>query len=170
MNKAEQIVNFYKDHPKFPFFNWYTDYDEYCAMYLCITNILKSYISEKNYSKWEIACGYVDFRRDSDSGIVSFPLSCLNTELECVLFLSIPTIQDIQDYNNFDFYVNVGQDDRWGGRWEYNAPREEWFTEVVITFFLESKESLRKLDILLTTVIENKQSFEVIKALQKSLN
>lgn len=169
MNKAEQVVNLFKGHPKFPFVNWYTDYDDYCAMYLCITNILKSYIGKNHYREWDVAYGYVDFRRDKDSGIVSFPLSCLNTELELVFFLRIPTVQQKKQRNHLSFNLDIGKDDRWGGRWEYNAPREEWFTEVAITFFLESEDSLKKLDILLTKILEKKLSFDEIKALE-SLN
>lgn len=85
MNNTESIVNFFRAHPKFPFFYWYIDYDEYCAMYLCLTNIFKSYIPTDKYSDWAFAYNYIDFRRNPD-GEVAYPLMCINSDLELVFY------------------------------------------------------------------------------------
>ncbi len=75
MSKIEQVVNFFRNHPRFPFLNWNTNYDDYCAMFLCLTNILKCYIPKETYLDSSYAYGYMEFRGNPD-GIVAFPLTC----------------------------------------------------------------------------------------------
>lgn len=165
MNKSEQIVAFFRNHHKFPFHNWYTNYDEYCAMYLCLTNLLKSYIPAEQYKDWSYAYNYIDFRRDPD-GEVAYPLMCINSKIELVVYLGC--IKADKNGNiETNFSVQISRDDRWGDRWETNAPQEEWYNEIAIMLDINSTDSLKKTDIILKNSLDKKQKYNDLMRLGK---
>ena len=166
MNKSEQIVAFFRNHHKFPFHNWYTNYDEYCAMYLCLTNLLKSYISVEQYKDWSYAYNYIDFRRNPD-GEVAYPLMCINSKIELVVYLGC--IKADKNGNiETNFSVQISRDDRWGDRWETNAPQEEWYNEVAILLDFNNPVALQKIDTIFKTVFEKKITFKDLQFFEES--
>ena len=88
MTNIEKIVNFFKNHPKFPFLQWDREYDDYCSMYLCLKNILEAYIPKEQITAWSAANEYSDFRRNPD-GEVYYPLTIINDAIEIVIHLGI---------------------------------------------------------------------------------
>ncbi|CAA0235590.1 hypothetical protein ABKPCSM17A_02326 [Acinetobacter baumannii] len=166
MSKIEQVVNFFRNHPRFPFLNWNTNYDDYCAMFLCLTNILKCYIPEESYTDCSYAYGYMEFRGNPE-GIVAFPLTCKLPELELVIFLGT---REIIQHNNGEAYfsVQISRDARWGDRWEANAPEDEWYNEIAILFDFNNPVALQKIGTIFKTVFEKKMTFKDLKSFEES--
>ena len=162
MTNIEKIVNFFKNHPKFPFLQWDREYDDYCSMYLCLKNILEAYIPKEQITAWSAANEYSDFRRNPD-GEVYYPLTIINDAIEIVIHLGIlkENKDGLVDVNSS---IQISRDDRWGDRWENNAPEDEWYNEVAIMLDLDNAESLRKTDFILKTIVQKKQTYrELLK-------
>lgn len=162
MNKTEQVVNFFRHHPRFPFLNWNTNYDDYCAMFLCLTSILKCYIPKNSYADWSYAYGYMEFRGNPD-GIVAFPLTCKYSKLELIIFLGT---REIQQHNNGESYfsVQISRDDRW----EKNAPENEWYNEIAILFDFNNPLALEKIDTIFKRLFEKKMTFQELQSFEES--
>ncbi|MFI8146941.1 hypothetical protein [Acinetobacter sp. ABJ_C5_2] len=166
MSKIEQVVNCFRNHPRFPFLNWNTNYDDYCAMFLCLTNILKCYIPEKSYTDWSYAYGYMEFRGNPE-GIVDFPLTCINSKLELCLFFGPRKIEQI-DLDESYLGIYITRDDRWGDRWERNAPEDEWYNCISMSFDFNNYVALQKIDTIFKKVFEKKMTFKDLKYFEES--
>lgn len=165
MNKIEQVVSFFRRHPGFPFFYSHKNYDEYCAMYLCLTYVLKLYIPKNQYQDWSFAYDYIDFRRNPD-GEVAYPLMCINSRLELVVYLGCNKRNE-NDICETSFSIQISRDDRWGDRWEHNAPQEEWYNEMAIMFDLNDLSSFEKIDKAFKLALARKQSFDKLCELRE---
>lgn len=162
---ANKIRNLFKNHPKFPFLYWHKNYDEYTAMYLCLTNLLKAYIPEKDRNDWTHAYDFIDFRRNPD-GEVAYPLMCINSKLELVINLG-PRKLDENEIDESFFSVQVTRDDRWGDKWMNNAPEDEWYNEVSIMFDFNNAASLEKIDSILNKIMQKKLSYNELLILEE---
>ncbi|HAI55951.1 TPA: hypothetical protein PJH62_003156 [Acinetobacter nosocomialis] len=159
------VVSFFKNHPKFPFLYWHKNYDEYTAMYLCLTNLLKAYIPEKDRNDWTHAYDFIDFRRNPD-GEVAYPLMCINSKLELVINLGPRKLDENEIDENF-FSVQVSRDDRWGDKWMDNAPEDEWYNEISIMFDFNNAASLEKIDSILNKIMQKKLSYNELLILEE---
>ena len=165
VNKAQKTIDFFKNQPTFPFLNWHKSYDEYTAMYLCLTHLLKAYIPEKDKNDWTHAYDFIGFSQSFD-GEVAYPLMCINNKLELVINLG-PRKLDENEIDESFFSVQVSRDDRWGDKWVNNAPEHEWYNEISIMFDFNNTESIGKIDFILKKIMKKKLSYNDLLILEE---
>lgn len=164
--KINEVLNFFKNHPKYPFTQYYTDYDEYCAARLLILNLIKAYIPKLELDDWQFTSNYYDARRN-DPDLSYSLLACINYKKGQVLFVALT--DDRENINELgEITLNVERDDSYGEKWKNDAPIDEWFSIFQITINLPKLIDFQKLDNLLKTYLQNKLSFDELWDLQEN--
>jgi len=92
-NLSLLITQFFKNHPQFPFTNWFKNYDDYCATNLLLLNIVKSKISSLDLKNWSNKNNYTNYRVSDSEGIY-YPFSCINHKKQMVLSIGIAKSND----------------------------------------------------------------------------
>ncbi len=164
VNKFKEIVEFFQNHPKFPFNRYYSDYDEYVASNLMILNIIKSYIPKNEINNWEYAMSYYDFRR-LDREAYFHTLMCQNRIREQVFLTGLVGEREYDGNDSF-ISVRVERDDFYGGKWEENLPIEEWYSVFQIDLDFRKAKNFKEIDHLLKTYFERKLSFDELLEIQ----
>ena len=163
--KVNEILSFFKTHPNYPFDQYYSDYDEYCAARLMALKLVKAYIPKLEIDDWQFVSNYYDARRQ-DQAIFYSLISCINHKKEQVLFFAITdnreNISEIAEIT-----LNVERDDFYGNKWNDDAPIDEWYSIFQITINLPKLVSFQKLDNVLKMYFQNKLSFDELWNMQE---
>lgn len=163
---SESILGFFKGHPKYPFENYFKDYDEYAAAYIMAMNLIKSYILESELDDWHYASDYYDYRRN-DPDLRTSLISCINEKREQVFFFAINDSRDEKE-DTSELKIYVERSDFYGGKWEFNLPEDEWYSVFQVEINLRMLQNYMKLDKVLDLYFSEKHSFvelEKIKTL-----
>lgn len=117
-NKCSRVLSFFKSHPKFPFGEWDSNYDDYTAMNLMLLNLIKSKNLAVNAKKWSFLHEYNNYRLGDAEGLF-YPLGLVNHERQQVLLMGIARKNsEIDGYATMsiytqkeEFYWHVFKDD-----------------------------------------------------------
>lgn len=92
-NSSLLITQFIKKHQKFPFTEWFKNYDDYCATNLLLLNIVKQKISNLDLKNWCYKNNYLNYRVSSSEGFY-YPFSIINHERQLVISIGIAKSDD----------------------------------------------------------------------------
>ena len=165
MNKFKEIVEFFQNHPKFPFDFWYQNYDEYVAANLMILNIIKCYIPPHEIKDWEYTQAYFDIRREPETRTPI--LLCQNRNRQQVFLIGLVESRDNSKIP-VSLALAVTRDDFYGGKWEENVPMEEWYSVFQARLNFNRKMKYREVDKLLKNYFDRKLSFDELRIIQES--
>lgn len=161
-NVIENIISFFKNHPKFPFENYFSDYDEYVAAHLMALNLINYYINSSQLNDWKFVSTYFDYRRN-DPDLRSSLIACISSKREQVFFFAISDSR-YKDEINYDIQISLERDDFYGGKWELNLPKDDWYSVFEIDINLTNLIDYEKADQLFKTYFNKKLSYsELIK-------
>ena len=150
MNKILSLINYFKKHPKYPFDQYYSDYDEYCAARLMVLNLVKTYIPKLEIDDWKFVSNYYDHRRNDQS----------------TFFAITDNRENMSELAEIS--LNVERDDFYGDKWNDDTPIDEWYSIFQITLNLPKLVSFQKLDDILKTYFQNKLSFDELWEIQEN--
>ncbi|QIO09174.1 hypothetical protein [Acinetobacter lanii] len=165
-SKIINIIDFFKNHPNYPFTQYYSDYDQYCAARLLILNLVKAYIPELELDDWQFTSNYYDHRRRDQATFYSL-MTCINHKREQVLFFALTdNRQNMSELTEIS--LNVERDDFYGDKWNDDAPIDEWYSIFQITLNLPKLASFQKLNDILKTYFQKKLSFDELWEIQEN--
>ena len=166
MSKVQRLIEFFQKHPNFPFNKHYIDYDEYVAASLMGLNVIKYYIPENEIDNWTYAQSYFDIRRKSPQTRTSL-IAIISQNREQVFYFALYDSRDnLQKLPAIS--VAATRDDFYGGKWEENAPQEEWFSIFQITLNLLKLTNYDEVDQLLKNYFNKKLNFDELRIIQES--
>lgn len=167
MHKVEKIIDFFKQHKKYPFSQYYCNYNEYCAARLMILNLTKAYIPKEQLDDWKFSSNYYDARRN-DPEIFYSLISCINHTREQVFFFTITDDRENNEESN-NVIINVERDDFYGEKWREDAPKEDWYSVFQITLNINDLNDYNTVNAVLEKYFNEKLNFDELSKLKETI-